>query len=364
MTLPISMTRNKFIIIIIFSIVTAALYFLSINSLSIIANTQQQQIASSSSAPSAPSFSFLNQGKVFVMYAASLVNTFEKVLGPSFERDTGYTYTGEARGSLQIANMIIDGQRRPDVFVSASTLPIMKLITNSGIRDSSSKTIPLAQWLVKFASAEIVIAYLPNSHFYIDLEKVRMGEIPWYKVLSKQHFKFGRTDPELDPKGYYMIITAKLSNLYYRDQTIKQRILGDDRNAKQLFPEETLKTALESGQLDAIAAYKHEAIARGLSYITLPSQINLANPTYSDFYRKVSYTLNSGQTIYGEPIYFSITIPETVKNLNGSISFVKFLLSVDGEHILESQGLNYIQRLVAEGSVDKIPSPIRNMLRK
>src|SRR5919202_3888764 len=106
MTLPISMISNKFIIIVIFSIVTTALYFLSINSLSLTANTQQQ-ISSSSSAPS---FSFQNQGKVFVMYAASLVNTFEKVLGPSFERDTGYTYTGEARGSLQIANMIIDGQ--------------------------------------------------------------------------------------------------------------------------------------------------------------------------------------------------------------------------------------------------------------
>ncbi|HZE77649.1 MAG TPA: extracellular solute-binding protein [Nitrososphaeraceae archaeon] len=350
MPLPISMTCNKFIIIVIFSIVT--LYFLSINSLSLIANTQQQTSSS------------LNQGKVFVMYAASLVNTFENMLGPSFEKNTGYTYTGEARGSLQIANMIIDGQRRPDVFVSASTLPIMKLITNSSFRDSGSKTIPLAQWLVKFASAEIVIAYLPNSHFYSDLEKARIGEIPWYKILSKQGFKFGRTDPELDPKGYYMIITAKLSNLYYHDQTIKQKILGDDRNAKQLFPEETLKTALESRQLDAIAAYKHEAIARGLSYITLPSQINLANPTYSDFYKKVSYTLHNGQTIYGEPIYFSITIPETVKNLNGSISFVKFLLSDDGEHILESQGLDYIQRLVAEGSIDKLPPPIRNMLRK
>src|SRR5512133_2946452 len=234
MALPISMTCNKFIIIVIFSIVT--LYFLSINGLSLIANTQQQTSSS------------LNQGKVFVMYAASLVNTFENILGPSFEKNTGYTYTGEARGSLQIANMIIDGQRRPDVFVSASTLPIMKLITNSSFRDSGSKTIPLAQWLVKFASAEIVIAYLPNSHFYSDLEKARIGEIPWYKILSKQGFKFGRTDPELDPKGYYMIITAKLSNLYYNDSTIKQRILGDDdRNPKQIFPEEILKTILEQG---------------------------------------------------------------------------------------------------------------------
>ena len=39
----------------------------------------------------------------------------------------GYTYTGEGRGSVEIANMITDGQRRPDIFVSAGTIPIKKL---------------------------------------------------------------------------------------------------------------------------------------------------------------------------------------------------------------------------------------------
>jgi hypothetical protein len=46
-----------------------------------------------------------NKGKVFVMYAASLIKTFEQTLGPSFEKKTGYAYTGEGRGSLQIANI-------------------------------------------------------------------------------------------------------------------------------------------------------------------------------------------------------------------------------------------------------------------
>ena len=69
------------------------------------------------------------------MYAASLVKIFENSIGPSFEKKTAYTYTGEGRGSVQIANMIIDGQRRPDVFVSAGTIPIMKLIMNDGNDD-------------------------------------------------------------------------------------------------------------------------------------------------------------------------------------------------------------------------------------
>lgn len=58
----------------------------------------------------------LNRGKVFVMYAGSLIKTFESTVGPSFQKETGYGYLGEVRGSLQIANMIIDGQRRPDIF--------------------------------------------------------------------------------------------------------------------------------------------------------------------------------------------------------------------------------------------------------
>jgi molybdate/tungstate transport system substrate-binding protein len=299
-----------------------------------------------------------SQGKVFVMYAASLLKIFENTLGPSFQNETGYTYEGEGRGSVQIANMILDGLRRPDVFVSAGTIPIMKLMNKTDVGGSKP---PLASWLVKLASAEIVIAYSSTSHYYTDLEKARLGQIPWYKVLSEQGLKFGRTDPELDPKGYYMILTAKLSNIYYNDSSVKQRILGDDRNPKQIFPEETLKTVLESGQLDAVASYKHEAISRELPYITLPAEINLAHPTFSDFYRKASYTLTDGHRVLGEPIYFSATIPETAKNLNGAVAFVKFLLSSNGEHILKTQGLNYLKPGI-EGDIEKVPSSIKNIL--
>lgn len=302
-----------------------------------------------------------NKEKVFVTYAGSLIKIFESSIGPSFEKKTGYAYTGEGRGSVQIANMIIDGQRKPDIFVSAGTIPIMKLMT---VDNTSSKQQQqsLARWLVKFASTEMVIAYSPTSRSHLDLDYAKNGQIPWYQVLSQPGFKFGRTDPELDPKGYYMVIAAKLANIYYNDKTIDQRILGQDRNSRQIFPEETLTTTLETGQLDAIAAYKHEAIARGLSYITLPSQINLGNPSFSDFYEKASYTSITGKTVYGEPIYFSVTIPEaTVNNLNGAVSFVRFLLSTDGQHILQNQGLDYIKP-IAEGQIDKIPIDIRNMI--
>ena len=329
----------------ILTVLAAAFYTLSNNWIVIATTTNDTQTSP-----------IQQKDPVSVMYAASLLKTFEESLGPAFQADTGYPYQGEARGSVQIANMVLDGLRRPDVFVSAGTIPIMKLM---------NATDPLADWLVKFGAAEMVIAYSPDSRFFNDLEKARTGEIPWYQVLSNPDLKFGRTDPELDPKGYYMIIAAELANKYYNDSEIKQRILGEDRNPTQIFPEETLKTILEQGQLDAVAAYKHEAVARGLPYITLPPEINLADPTFSNFYRTASYTLENGngQTVFGEPIYFSFTIPDTAKNLVGATSFTTFILSISGESILEEQGLNFIKPIV-EGNISNVPSNIRDIVEE
>jgi molybdate/tungstate transport system substrate-binding protein len=292
------------------------------------------------------------KGEVFIMYAGSLVKPFESTIGPSFQKDTGYIYVGEGKGSVQLANMIIDKQRDPDVFVSAGTIPVMKLMNHNPT---------LAHWLIKFASAEIVIAYTSNSHFFNDLERARKGEIPWYEVLSEHGLKFRRSDPELDPKGYYLIIAAELANIYYNEPTIKDRILGEDRNPAQLLPEESLLTTLEQGQIDAAATYKHEAVARGLSYITLPREINLSDPKFFNYYGQASYTIGDGQRVRGDTIDFSLTIPETNKNINGSISFVKFLLSKKGMDMLERDGLNPI-KAVAEGDVQKMPPAIKELI--
>jgi molybdate/tungstate transport system substrate-binding protein len=292
---------------------------------------------------------------VFVMYAGSLANIFENVIGPEFQSESEYTYIGEGKGSVQVANLIKDGFRTPDVFVSAGTSPVLMLMNN---------TPPIAEWLVEFGSAEIVIAYSTTSPYFDDLEKARKGEISWYNIVSQDGFKLGRTDPELDPKGYYAIITAKLANTYYNNSLIKDKIFGEDRNSKQIFPEETLKSTLELGQLDAVVAYKHEAISRALPYIILPKEISLSDRVYSDFYKQANYTLESTQKIiYGEPVFFSVTIPNTAKNLDGAISFVNFILSKNGSQLLDHQGLRPINA-THYGDLTSIPLSIRDEITK
>jgi molybdate/tungstate transport system substrate-binding protein len=293
---------------------------------------------------------------VSVLYAGSLINIFENEIKSAFQNSTGYNFIGEGKGSVQISNMILDGFRKPDVFVSADTTPIERLMNNS---------LPLTNWLIKFASAELVIAYNPHSPFASDLIKASKDYeiLPWYKVLEKEGLKFGRTDPELDPKGYYTVIAAKLANIYYNDPKIKDRILGEDRNKQQIFPEEVLKSILDSGQIDATAAYKHEAIAKGLPYISIPDQINLSEPNYTNFYNKKFYKLGTGETIYGNPIFFSFTIPNTVENIAGAISFSKFLLSEDGKRILEQVGLRSIKPIL-QGDTHQLEPEILSLVQE
>ena len=59
---------------------------------------------------------------------------------------------------------------------------------------------PLANCLIKFASAEMVIAYSLKVPFLM-IKKARTGQLPWHKVLSIKVFKFGKTGPDLDLKG-------------------------------------------------------------------------------------------------------------------------------------------------------------------
>ena len=288
-------------------------------------------------------------GQVNVLYAGSLLSVMETKIGPAFI-NLGYDYRGEGHGSIQNANMIIDGQRFPDVFISVGANPINMLINNKP---------SLAKWYLGFASDEMVIAYNPKSPFASDFQKAKRGFVPWYHVLAKPGIKFLRTDPFLDPKGCYTVIAAKLAGILYHNSSLSSSILNGERNKDQLRPEEILLTLLEQGEADAIPAYKHEAVERGFPFISLPKEINLGDPAFTNYYKQASCTTQQdGSLTYGKPIVFDITIPNTVRNNAGAIQFVKFILSKQGNIILQNDGFKTIASLIHGGNVSSIPKEI------
>jgi molybdate/tungstate transport system substrate-binding protein len=287
-----------------------------------------------------------------VLYAGSLVTVMERSVGPSFA-DSGYIFRGEGHGSVQNSNLVKDGQRYPDVFISAAIEPLRILMENDP---------PLVTWYITFATDEMAIAYNSKSRFFDQFEEARSGALPWYQVLANPQVKFLRTDPELDPKGYYMVIVAKLADLFYKNSSISNSVLRGERNTDQLRPEETLITLLEIGEADAIPVYKHEAIERGLPFISLPPEINLGSLQFADYYKQDSYKLQSGRMVYGAPITFVVTIPKTVKDMTGAIEFVKFLLSEKGGEILTSHGFSQTSP-AAGGNVSDMPRELARVIK-
>jgi len=292
------------------------------------------------------------QGTVQVLYAGSLGAVLEKSVGPEFEQRSGFKYQGEGQGSLGAAKMIFDGLRSPDVFISADAA------VNDKVLMTPEKK--LTDWYVTFASSAIVLGYNPNSKFKSIFEQVQAGKLPWYEALKTPGLKLGRTDPNLDPKGYRTLFLFRLAEGYYHRNDLIL-LLGDPSNPAQIFPEPELLIRMEAGQLDAAFFYRHEVVAHKVPFIELPNQINQSDPSLAALYKEEKYTTDKGVTITATPIVVTLTIPQTAKNVPGAVAFVRFLLAGKGRNLIEQFGLRP-SAILARGDKSKIPSEIQPLV--
>src|SRR5579859_6873121 len=293
-----------------------------------------------------------SQGKVLVLYAGSLVNLLEKKVGPVFQQATGYTYEGEGKGSVALANEIKGKLRVPDVFISADPA-----VDTSLMGPDNGNYV---SWYATFTRTSMVIGYTAKSKFAADFQAAANGSKPWYQVLKEPGIHLGRTDPQLDPKGLRTLYTMQLAEQYYNQPGLTQQILGDPENTSQIFPEEELAARLSSGQLDAGFFYLNEVKDLNLPFITLPTQINLSDPSMNSAYAQASYTNpQTGKTAHGSAIVYTITIPSTTKNRAGAIAFVNFILSSQGQAFFTQDGLLQTTPSLS-GDASAVPNQIKS----
>ena len=295
-----------------------------------------------------------SKGIVSVAYAGSLVNIMEKSVKPAFEQATGYGYQGEGKGSTALANEIKGHLSFPDVFISADAKVNTQLM--------GSANGDFVSWYLNFARAEMVLGYNPNSKFAADFQAAAHGSKPWYQVLEEPGLRLGRTDPLLDPKGINTIYTLELAEAYYHQPGLAQKILGGDENTSQIFPEEELVARLGSGQLDAGFFYINEIKGPNIPYVSLPDQVNLGNPSMASRYAIATWkNPKTGKVSKGSPIVFTLTVLNTAKNRAGGIAFANFLLSSQGQSLLQGQGL-LATPFKAGGDTAKIPQPLQQYI--
>ena len=259
-----------------------------------------------------------------VAYAGSMGSIMEGPMKAAVGQTLKLEMHGRAQGSSALAQLIVGGSIRPDVFIPVTPGPMLTIL-HAG---KAEKAEPIAR-------TEMVIAYSTRSRFAPQLEAAGKGTRDWWEVLGQPGLRFGRTDPVADPQGRNIIFAMMLAAKLYRQPELVEKILGPAINEKQIFTEPTLQARLQSGALDAASAYKIQPGPFNLPYINLPKEINLSGQNVHAEHPDVTLTV-AGKTYAPEPLIYYAAALNGAPNSKGAVAFVEWLKSNQAQAIFRA----------------------------
>lgn len=287
-----------------------------------------------------------------VIYAGSLIVPFEEIKKQFESKHPKIKVEMEGHGSIQAIRHVTDLKKQADVLAVADYSLIPDLMYED-----------YADWLIRFATNQIVIAYTGRSKY--------AGEINsnnWYEILSRPEVKFGFSNPYTDACGYRTFMVIQLAEIYYREPKLVDRLISanftpsittqKDNDHYTVFipgaikPKETkihirggsiqVLSLLETGIIDYAFEYKSVALQHGLKFIELPPRINLGSPGSENFYNRVKVKfgfsrftrVSSEQT--GKTIFYALTIPKNSRHKASAEEYVRFVIGPEGKKILQT----------------------------
>jgi molybdate/tungstate transport system substrate-binding protein len=293
-----------------------------------------------------------NQGKVIIFHAGSLSIPFKQMAEAFNKKYPNVQVLREAAGSRICARKITDLKKRCDIMASADYSVIDTLL------------IPkFASWDIHFATNEMAIMYRPDSKYAKEINSQN-----WYDILMKKGVEYGHSDPNADPAGYRSQLVWQLAEKYYKVPGLyaKLRARCPLQNVR---PKETdLIPLLEAGQIDYLFIYKSVCEQHHMPFVTLPVQINLGSPAYSDFYKQARIKISGkkpGTFVEkkGAPMIYGITIPGNAPNSEWAVKFLAFVLGPQGRDIMEKNGQHAIYPIILSGDADKLPPDIKQLVK-
>jgi len=277
------------------------------------------------------------KSKLIIFHAGSLSVPFQEIAEAFMKENPNIEVVMESAGSRQCARKITDLEKECDIMASAD----YKVIDNLLIPEH-------ADWNIKFASNEMALVFHEQ-------------------ILLKEDVAFGRSDPNSDPCGYRAILTIKLAEMYYQNQSFAEELLAKDNN--YIRPKETdLLGLLESNAIDYIFLYRSVAEQHGLDYLLFSDSINLKNPIYADFYAKATTEITGekpGETMIkkGEAMVYGVTIIKDSPNEENAIKFVEFLLNNDkGMQVMVNKGQASVIPAYSE-TYDRVPEELKKYVK-
>jgi len=162
---------------------------------------------------------------VSLLAAGSLNNALENGLRPAVDANLQV----EARGSAEVARLVAEGQKDPDI-VSVADVALF---------DGPMEP----DWYAEFATNSVVLAY--NQDTDGGQRIAEAGPDRWYRPLLEGDVALGRTDPDLDPLGYRTLFVLELATEYYGTTENLRKTIP---RRGQVYPETQLVSQFETGR--------------------------------------------------------------------------------------------------------------------
>ncbi len=262
-----------------------------------------------------------------VLHAGSLAIPFQDIENAFEEKYPQYDVIREAAGSRTTIRKVTDLGKLADIVASADYTVIKELMMPD-----------YTKWYANFATNEMAIMYTDESNFADEINSEN-----WYEVLLKDGVKYSHSDPNADPCGYRSQLVWQLAEKHYNKEGLNKDLI-DGCPEKLIRPKEVdLIAMLEAGELDYVFIYKSVAKQHEMNFVELPEEISLKSNKFAEEYKEVSFDINGKEpgefvTKVGLPMVYGITIPNNAPNEKGALLFMDFLLSAEGESIMESNG--------------------------
>ncbi len=287
-------------------------------------------------------------GELIIFQAGSLAIPFQEMAQAFNRKHPRVNILRESAGSRQCARKVTDLDRACDVVAVADYTVIEELL------------IPeRADWNISFATNEMAIMYRKDSPLADEIN----GE-NWPRILLREGVEYGHSDPNSDPCGYRSLLVWQLAEAYYKTPNLYRKLARNCPKRNIRAKETDLIALLEVGELDYLFIYRSVCEQHRMPYVVLPDQINLKSAEYSDFYNRASIKVTGkkpGEWLKkrGEPMVYGITIPRNAPHPEAAVSFVKFVISAEGQAVMTKNGQPPIVPVVVTGNRDKLPAKLR-----
>lgn len=289
--------------------------------------------------------------KIVIFHAGSLSVPFAHIEEAFEAKYPQYDIQREASGSRAAARKITDIKKPADVMASAD----YKVIDNLMIPSH-------AKFNAQFATNEMAIAYTDKAKHADEITRDN-----WTEIFLKDGVKVGHSDPNMDPCGYRSMLVTKLAEKYYQSPGLFDTLFGygdsyqngeENKDKVVVRPKETdLLGLIEAGMYDYLYIYKSVAEQHHLRYLELPEEVSLKSAQFAEQYATVSFQINGKKpgewiTKKGGPMVYGITVAEndmSPVNKEGAVLFVNYVLSEEGQQIMEKNGQGVIAPAIITG---------------